>query len=85
MYFDNCHTIEELNKAKEEHISAINREYELKAKEIMLSIEKEESKSLIKKARTYVDNTTVFMAYALRQERGKRNEIIFHADGTVTI
>lgn len=85
MYFDNCNTIEELNEIRENLINQIQEEYALISKRIRQSQVKEDTTNLIKIAQRYVDTNVVAMAYPISNKKGNRDEIIFNADGTVTI
>lgn len=85
MYFDGCKTIEELNDIRENLINSINKEYAEKSKEIKKLQTNVKHGNLIQKAKAYIDTNVVTTAYVISNKRGNRNEIIFNADGTVTI
>lgn len=84
MYFDKCTSIEEMVIKRDELFTAINDEYRNRVSQLS-EVKKSETNSFIFQVEELKGKPEIFMAFPINSTRGKKNEIIFHANGTVTL
>lgn len=83
-YFDDCKSVEELNKERQILLSTINTAYAKRRKELMEAIPPFKQIPLITMTQIETTSTPVYSVFPKSDVKALPNQIIFHQDQRVS-
>lgn len=84
-WFNDCNSVEELNRERTILQSNINAEYTIRKNELMNATPPFKKLPIVTMEQTVEPDSTVFVAFPIEYNKAKKDEVIFEQNGTLRI